>query len=181
VIAASDLIRNLPATTGIPESTVRGHYRKLNEADVLPVSHGAKVAKLNSNHVVMLLLAILPDVQAKDAVRTACLYYDLTDTQGNKLGDVLVNLIDSFRSVNATAALAYKSHVELDCSTPRACITSECSDGVSIETLYGVQRKLWSDVRVRRSVTITGKVLFQLAKGLHFNRWPDNQKEFHDN
>ena len=178
MIAASDLIRNLPATTGIPESTVRGHYRKLNESGILPVSHGAKVVKLNSHHVVMLLLAILPDVQAKDAVRTACLYHDLTDTGGNKFGDVLVNIVDSFRSVNAVAALAYKSRVELDCKAPRACITSQCSDGVFVETLYGVPTKKWSDVRVRRSVTISGKVLFDLAKGIHFNRWQDSQKEF---
>jgi hypothetical protein len=178
VIAASDLIRNLPATTGIPESTVRGHYRKLNESGILPASHGAKVVKLNSHHVVMLLLAILPDVQAKDAVRTACVYHDLKDAHGNNFGDVLVNMLDSFRSANEVSGLTYKSRVELDCKTPRVCITSDCNDGMSIETLYGVQTKQWSDVRVRRSVTISGKVLFELAKGIHFNRWPDNQKDF---
>jgi hypothetical protein len=170
VIAASDLIRNLPSITGLPESTVRGHYRKLNEAGVLPASHGATIARLNSRHVVMLLLALLADVHAKDAVRTACVYHDLEDGDGNKFGDVLTNMLDSFRSLNEVSPLVYKSRIEFDCNTPRVCVTSECNDG-SIVTLYGSQSKPWLDVRVRRSMTISGKVLFDLAMGVHFNRW----------
>jgi hypothetical protein len=65
-----------------------------------------------------------------------------------------------------------KSRFELDCNTPRVCAISECSDGSNVETLYGVQANQWSDVRVRRSMTISGKVLFDIAMGIHFNRWP---------
>ena len=94
----------------------------------------------------------------------------LTDENGNKIGDVIVNILNSFRSVNDMAKLAYKSRIEFDCSAPRVCIISECTDG-SIETLYGIRDRQWSDVAVRRSMTISGRVLFDLAMGVHFNRW----------
>jgi hypothetical protein len=171
VIAASDLIRNLPGKTGLTESTVRGIYRKLNETGLLPSSQGAAIAKLNTRHAVLLLLALLADVPAKDASAAACAYYALADEHGNTIGDVLTNMLDSFRSVNPAASLAYKSRVELDCNTPRVRIVSECDDGSNIETLYGLHTKPWSDVRVRRSMTVSGKVLFDLAIGVHFNRW----------
>jgi hypothetical protein len=118
----------------------------------------------------MLLLALLADVQIKDAANTACAYYSLADEYGNKIGDVLVNILNSFRSFNDTVALAYKSRVEVDCNAPRVCIISETAEG-SIETLYGLRDKQWSDVRVRRSMTISGKVLFELAMGVNLNRW----------
>lgn len=172
MIAASELIEYLPKLTGIPYATVRGHYRKLNEAGILPVSRGTKIAKLNSLHVVMLLLALLADVPAKDAVAAARAYYPLADDDGNKIGDVLVNMLDSFRSLNEVGPLVYKSRIEFDCNTPRVCVVSECDDATNLETLYGDQAKQWSDVCVRRSMTISGKVLFEIAKGLHFNRWP---------
>jgi hypothetical protein len=171
VIAASNLIRNLPKLTGMSEATVRGVYRKLNEAGFLPSSHGATIAKLGPTHVIMLLLALMADVPAKDAVSAGRAYYALADEHGNAVGEVLTNMLNSFRSVNPAAALAYKSRVELDCDSPRVRIVSECDDGSNIETLYGVHEKPWLDVRVRRSMTVSGKVLFDLAMGVHFNRW----------
>ena len=171
MIAASELIYHLPRLTGLTEATVRGVYRRLNEAGILPVSHGAKIKKLNNYHVVILILALLVDAPVKDSATAACAYYSLVDENGNKVGDVLANILDSFRSVNDTAGLAYKSRVEVDCDTPRVSITSECNEG-NAETLYGLRSKPWSDIRVRRSMTISGKVLFELAMGVHFNRWP---------
>jgi hypothetical protein len=173
VITASELIPNLATVTGFPEATVRGHYRKLSEAGLLPLSRGSTVEKLNTRHTVMLLLSLLVDVPAKDAAAWARAYYALADEDGNKIGDALVNILNSFRSVNDTATLAFKSRVEIDCSAPRACIISECTEG-SIETLFGIRDKQWSDVQVRRSMTISGKVLFDLAIGIHFNRWDQN-------
>jgi hypothetical protein len=170
VIAASELLPNLASVTGFPEATVKGVYRRLNEAGILPVSHGATVKKLNCHHVTMLLLALLADMPIKDAAASACAYYALANEDGNKIGDVLVNKLNSFRSVNDFAKLSYKSRVEIDCSAPRACIISETTEG-TIETLFGIRDKQWSDVRVRRSMTISGKVLFDLAMGVHFNRW----------
>ena len=167
---ASELIPNLAAVTGFPEATVRGVYRRLHEAGRLPVSHGATVKKLNCQHVTMLLLALLADMPVKDAAASAATYYSLVDEDGNKIGNVLANILNSFRSVSDFAKLSFKSRVEIDCSAPRVCIIAETTEG-SIETLFGIRDKQWSDVRVRRSMTISGKVLFDLAMGVHFNRW----------
>jgi hypothetical protein len=171
VIAASELIYNLPKLTGLTKATVRGVYRRLNETGIFPVSHGAKIEKLNSYHVAMLLLALLVDVPVKDSAPAACAYYSLVDENGNKIGDALVNILDSFKSPNAVASLAYKSRIEVDCNSPRVCVVSDTTEG-TVETLYGLRTKQWTDIRVRRSMTISGKVLFELAKGVHFNRWP---------
>lgn len=170
MITASELIPNLATVTGFPEATVRGVYRRHNEAGIVPVSHGASVKKLDCRHVTMLLLALLADMPIKDAAASACAYYALEDENGNKVGDVLTNKLNSFRSVNDFAKLSYKSRIEIDCTAPRACIISETAEG-TIETLFGIRDKQWSDVRVRRSMTISGKVLFEIAMGLHFNRW----------
>ena len=174
MIAASELLPNLATVTGFPEATVKGVYRRLNEAGILPVSHGATVKKLNCRHVTMLLLALLADMPIKDAAASACAYYSLVDEDDNKLGDVFVNKLNSFRSVNDFAKLSFKSRVEVDCSAPRACIITETTEG-SLETLFGNRDKQWSDVRVRRSITISGKVLFDLAMGVHFNHWDSKE------
>jgi hypothetical protein len=171
MIPASELVPRVADITGLPHSTIYSVKRRFVETGIWPSARGAHVPDLDTRHVAMLLLALLADVPAKDAVRTASLYHDLSDEQGNKFGDVLVNMIDSYRLVNLVGPLVYKSTVELDCNSPRACVTSECNDGSSIVTLYGSQLKQWSDIRVRRSMTISGKVLFDLAMGLHFNRW----------
>ncbi|MEH2505605.1 hypothetical protein V1290_004416 [Bradyrhizobium sp. AZCC 1578] len=171
MVAASDLVPNLARITGLPLSTVIGVKRRLVETGIWPSSRGATVPKLNTRHTVMMLLALLTDVPAKDAASAACAYYALMDPTGrNGLGDVLVNMINSFKSASDTAALAYKSRIEVDCDRPRACLSIETIEG-QCETLFGIQSAPWSDIRVRRSMTISGKCLFDLACGLHFNRW----------
>lgn len=171
MITASELILHLPKVTGLPESTVRSVYRRLNEAGILPVSRGQKIEKLNTHHDVMLLLALLADMPVKDSAATALSYYQLENENGEKIGDTLVNILNSFRSVNDAAGLAYKCRIEVDCSAPRVCIIYETTEG-SLEVLYGLRDKQWSDVRLRRSTTISGKVLYDIAMGVHFNRWP---------
>jgi hypothetical protein len=170
LISASDLIPNLSKLTGLPEPTVRVFSRKLIEANILPLSRGSTIAKLNNRDVVMLLLSLLADVPAKNAAAAACAYYGLTDEHGNKIGDVLVNILNSFRSVNDVAKLAIKSRIEVDCFAPRVCIINETTEG-ALETLFGIRDRQWTDVRVRRSMTVSGKVLFDLAMGVNFNIW----------
>lgn len=174
MISASELVPRVAAVTGIPYSTVYSVKRRFVETGIWPSSRGAHVPDLDAHHLVMLLLALLADVPAKDASASANAYYSLADPDGNKLGDVLEDMIRSFRSIKGTpsieAAMALKSRLEVDTGKPRACITTECNEG-TIETLYGVQSAQWNDLRVRGSITISGKCLFDLACGLFFNRW----------
>lgn len=174
MIAASDLVPHLARITGFPLPTITGVKRRFIETGVWPCSRGATVPHLTAQHVVLMLLALLADVPAKDAASAASSYYALTDSTGsNSLGGTLVNIIDSFKSVNDASALALRSRVEVDCIKPRALISSATIDGQS-ELLFGIQTAPWDDARVRRSMTISGKVLFDIACGLHFNRWhPD--------
>ena len=172
MITAAELVYRVASVTGLPYSTVYGVKRRLIESGDWPSSRGAHVPELNTRHVVLMLLALLADVAAKDAAATANAYYALTDADGNKLGDTLVRNIDSFKNREPLplAQVAYKSRLEVDCGRPRACLNMSCTDG-NAETLYGVQCAQWEDLTVRRSMTISGKCLFDLACGLHFNRW----------
>lgn len=173
MVAASYLVPRLAAVTGLPEATVNGVQRRLTESGLWPSRRGSFVPKLATRHVVMILLGVMADVHAKDAASAATSYYALADQDGNELGDALCRIIDSFKSVNDISALAYKSRLEIDCGQPRACISIQNNEGSQTEVLFGVQAAQWADIRVRRSMSISGKCLFDLGCGLHFNRWPD--------
>lgn len=176
MIAASEIIPNLATIGGFPKSTVRQHYRKQHEAGMMPRSVGSTIAKLSPRHVALLLLSLAVDAPAKDAAAIARAYYSLVDENGNQIGDVLAAFLNSFRSANDIAKLAYRSRVDVDCDSPRACIVSDTTDGV-IETIYGVRDKPWSDLRVRRVTSIGGKVLFDLGMGMHFGRWAETNSD----
>lgn len=175
MITASELVPRVASITGIPHSTVYSIKRRFLESGIWPSSRGAHVPGLDTYHLTMLLLALLADVPSKDASASATAYYSLVDADGNKLGEALEEMIRSFRTVKGVpsieAAMALKSRLEVDSGKMRACITTECNDGM-LEHLYGVQQPQWDDLRIRRSITISGKVLFDLACGLFFNRWP---------
>jgi hypothetical protein len=172
MVTATDIAFHIPSIIGVAPATVQGFKRRLLESGLWPPPSGRAVAKLSTAHVSYLVLAILADRPAKDSAAAAVSYFNLTDPHGNKLGDALTNIIDSFKSVNDVSALTYKSRLEVDCRRPRACLSMKTDAGQN-EVLYGVQAEQWSDTRVRRSMTISGKCLFDLACGLHFNRWPE--------
>lgn len=171
--SASDISIHVPHVTGIPKSTIFGVKRRFVETGMWPSSRGASIPNLDTEHVVLMLLALLADVPAKDASSTATSYFNLCDANGHRLGDTLVRMIDSFKDVRDLPPLAqvtYKSRLEVDCGYPRACLSMHCTDGQE-EILYGVQIEQWQDLNVRRSMTISGKTLFKIAMGVHHNRW----------
>lgn len=178
MISAAELTARVASITGLPYSTVYSVKRRFVESGLWPSSRGANVPSLEPKHLALLLLALLADVPHKDASNTANDYYALRGPRGQLLGEVLTDMIESFKSIKSIpsieAAMALKSRLEVDCGSPRACVILECNDG-TIETIYGKQAAQWQDVRVRRSTTISGKVLFDLACGLYFNRWPGDE------
>lgn len=175
MISAAELTARVASITGLPYSTVNSVKRRFVESGLWPSSRGAHVPSLEPKHLTLMLLALLADVPSKDASITATDYWALRNSRGELLGDVVTEMVESFKSIKGTpsieAAMALKSRIEIDCGRPRACITTECTDG-HIETLFGKQSAQWTDVRVRRSTTLSGKVLFDLACGIYFNRWP---------
>lgn len=178
MISAAELVTRTASITGLPYSTVYSIKRRFVESGLWPSSRGAHVPSLEPKHLTLLLLALLADVPHKDATNTANDYWALRDADGKYLGETVTEMIESFKSIKGVispeAELAYKSRVEVDCNKPRACITVHCTDG-TLETLYGTQSAQWADVRLRRSMTLSGKVLFDLAVGMYFNRWPGDQ------
>lgn len=178
MISAAELVTRVAQITGLPYSTVYSIKRRFVESGIWPSARGAHVPSLEPKHLALLLLALLADVPHKDASNTATDYWALRDSNGNYLGEVLTDMIESFKTIKGEpsqrAAMALKSLIELDCGKPRACITIECNDG-ALQTLYGTHSAQWQDVRVRRSMTLSGKVLFDLSCGLYFNRWPGDQ------
>jgi hypothetical protein len=173
MIPASELVPRVADITGLPYSTVYGVKRRFVETGIWPSSRDAHVPDLTVRQVVLMLLVLLADVPAKDAAATANAYYALKNEDGEKLGDCLVRIIDGFKTNSPLAQIAYKSRLELDCGRPRACLNLQCTDGHE-EILFGVQRAQWEDLIVRRSMTISGKCLYDLATGLHYGRWPED-------
>ena len=98
MISASELVTRVASVTGLPYSTVYSVKRRFVESGIWPSSRGAHVPGLGSYHLVMLLLALLANVPAKDATAAASAYYSLADPDGNKLGDFLVDVLDSFKN-----------------------------------------------------------------------------------
>jgi hypothetical protein len=100
----------------------------------------------------------------------------LAHPNGTFLGDVMVKMINSFKNYSAVSLLAktaFKTRIEIDTDYPRACLSIECKDAeAQVEIMYGVQTPIWGNIRVRRAITIGGKALFDIAMGLHHNRWP---------
>jgi hypothetical protein len=163
--AASELVPAIAAITNQPLSKLTGIRRRLTETGLLPSRQGAYVPDLNPRHAALIVLALLADVEAKNASQAALSYYELRDEHGNKFGDVISKMIASFRLPSLTAALAYKSRIEIDCGRTRATISSETTEG-QFETLFGVKTPQWSDHAVKRSMTISGKCLFDIAMAL---------------
>ncbi len=96
------------------------------------------------------------------------------DTHGNKFGDVVCDMIRSFRhDENELASRVLDSRIELDCDTPRVRIVSNTPEGQT-ETVYGVSPMKWHDVAVLKSFTISGRCIGQLAVGLYFSNWTTN-------
>lgn len=171
-LSAAEFVPRMARITGLPQATINGLKRRLTECSILPMRQGAIVPSLETYHVVMLLLATLADVPAKDATSAAAQYYGLINDEGDSLGEVLTRLIDSFKGPNVVSAMAYRSRLEVDCNYPRALLSIETTEG-QMELIFGPQSKKWTDAKVRRSMTISGKCLFDLAIGLHYGRWPE--------
>ena len=172
MVTSAEIVFYVAGITGLPTATVYAVKRRLIESGDWPSSRGAHVPKLTLRHVALMILALLADVKAADAAAAANAYYALTDADGAKLGDVLVDILDSMKDESSPLAqIGYKSRLEVDSGKPRACLTTQCTDGHA-QTLYGVQREQWDDLSVRSSTTISGKCLYDLARGYHWNLWP---------
>ena len=171
---ATDMVAHAAAITKIPLSTIVAVKRRFGETGLWPTARGPNIPDLSTKNVAHLILGLLADTKAKDVSAAACSYYSLCNSSGQKLGDILCRLLDSFKDVDEiskVAAFAFKSRLELDCDSPRACLTHHCTDG-NTEELFGILSKQWDDIAVRKSMTISGRSLFQFSCGIHHNFWP---------
>lgn len=162
----------------MPPLSPRYHFQPSFRSSVvsLKLAFGLPLAgrtpELSTRNVAHFLLGLLTDSKSKDVAAAACAYYSLRNKDGEKLGDFLVRVLDSFEDLTNSplAQIAFKSRIEVDCNSPRACFTTECTDGAD-ETLFGIQTAQWNDIAVRRSMTISGRSLFYIGLGLHMNDW----------
>lgn len=170
---ATDMVAYAATITKIPFSTVAAVKRRFGETGLWPTARGPNIPDLNTKNVAHLILGLLADTKAKDVSAAACAYYGLRNADDHHLGDVLCDLLDSFKNlteISPVAKIAFKSRLEVDCNSPRACLNLHCTDGNS-EDLFGIQSKQWDDIAVRRSMTISGRSLFKFGVGIHHNRW----------
>src|SRR5437764_15390314 len=129
---ATDMVAHAAAITKIPLSTIVAVKRRFGETGLWPTARGPNIPDLTTKNVAHLILGLLADTKAKDVAGAACAYYSLHNSRGQELGDILCRLLDSFKDIqdpSPVAAFAFKSRLELDCDSPRACLTHHCTDG----------------------------------------------------
>jgi hypothetical protein len=171
---ATDMVSHAAAITKIPFSTIAAVKRRFGETGLWPTARGPNIPDLSTKNVAHLILGLLADTKAKDVAGAACSYYSLMNSSGQRLGDILCQMLDSFKDleeISPVAAFAFKSRLEIDCDSPRACLTHHCTDG-NTEQLFGILSKQWDDIAVRKSMTISGRSLFQFSCGIHHDHWP---------
>ncbi|WFU23155.1 hypothetical protein QA649_34505 [Bradyrhizobium sp. CB1717] len=170
---AKEIYEGVARATNTPLATVQQLKRRLVETRAWPSSRGAHVPKLDVDDLVLILLALLSGAEFRDCVAAARRYWGLRDAHGQKLGDVLVRAVNSFHPNLQDlpfAVLAYKAVVTIDTNVQRATITYQ-SNGGSFDAVFGGPSPAWQDVRVRRSQSISGKRLFDLAAIIFKDRW----------
>jgi hypothetical protein len=112
------------------------------------------------------------------------IYCALQDDKGNRLDDVIVKWIESVKPGmlaarngernyhTAVCSLMLNSRVEIDQDFPRVKIVVELDDGTTKETTFGPIKECDSTMIGARNVAIiSGRVLYRLAVGFHFNTW----------
>lgn len=169
---AKQVVAGAATITKIPLSTLTAIQRRFTETGIWPAARGPNVPELSTRNVVHFILGFLADTKGREVADAACRYYKLKNADGEMLGDFLVRVLDSYEDPanSPLAQIIYKSRLVVDCTSPRACLAMEHTDGIS-DLLFGNQKAQWDDTAVRRSMTIAGRSIFYLGLGLHQNDW----------
>lgn len=170
---ASQMMRIVADRTDLPFGNVRNVARRLIESGIWPAGYGSTVPELSTKHIALLLLALLSGCKAKNAPALAARYYNLVDDSGSKIGDELSGMIDCFRSLDSKdeqrvtyQRLVYHSEFEVGCTQPYVRWRVDCVDGDPVQTIYIPEEdkeKKWGQPFVHRSMTLPGKVIFDIA------------------
>jgi hypothetical protein len=168
---AKETMQLVAARTGLSFGHVRNIGRRLIEAEAWPASNGSTIPQLEPKHIVYLLIALLADVEAKDAASVAKHYYNLPLTGDDKAdgtattaGEMIEQMFSSFlaRTNLLFSKWAFKSRIEVyGTSTPAVCIITPCTDGTMTLTYSDAD---WPESTVRRSAIISGELLSVIAK-----------------
>jgi hypothetical protein len=180
VPTAPKLLKSFPGITGIRASTVNAVYRTEREDGFIPKCEGSNPAEVDSTHAVLLLLGSVADVPAHNAAKAARIYYDLRDKDGNRAGDAIAAMLDSFDPIGIEGRLSdavnsYNAYAVVDLERPRICIVRERDGQPPSETVFGVKAaKSWEE-GVSTTKRISGKVLFELAAFMNKDSWAERE------
>jgi hypothetical protein len=174
---ASELLPHIVRITGQPEHTVKAVREHLAHGDVLPLSHGRgkNPEKFGSEQLGAWLIGLCLDVPHRALAKTTRQYLDLPGKNGSTAGHALASLIQSFKlssdleKVTAQAACKMRFVVDIG-AVPRITLTIYSGEQI-IHSVFGPQGPQWADENVRKSMTISGKVIHDLSVGLHHNIW----------
>lgn len=177
---APELLKSFAAIAGIRASTVNAVYRTEREDGLIPKCEGSSPAEVDSTHAVLLLLGSVANVPAHNAAKAARLYYDLRDAEGNRAGDAIAAMLDSFdpRGIEGrvqNAIGSYNAYVVVDLETPRVSIVRERAGQPSTENVFGVKAARSREKGVSTTKHISGKVLFELAAFMNKNHWAERE------
>jgi hypothetical protein len=174
---AAETMRIVSNRTGLDYGNVRNIARRLIETGVWPAGYGATVPQLSTEHVVLLLLALLADCRASDAPRLAQDYFNLVPAKSHNdqsalttAGDWICQLFGAFDGEQKEAEIfAYRNQIEVCCTNAAVRFAVTADDGdpiVSTFLMPGSRNTPWEDHDVKRSMTLPGAVIMRIAYDL---------------
>ena len=123
---------------------------------------------------VLHLLANMVDAPPQSASSMARHFYDLQLVGLNnappRAGELIEQMLVTFLNRDRTdfSRIAFQSEIELCQTQPAIRIVTNCTDGF-FETVYvehGAANSPWRDGSVRRSTTLPGKGLYEIARAI---------------
>jgi len=175
---ATELIPHIVRKTKQPEPTVKAVRENLAQGDILPLSHsrGKNPEQYGSEHLASWLIGLGLDVPHRAIAKETRKYLDLPAANGTTTaGQALASIIESFKLSTPrdrlVAETACKMRVVVDVGdVPRITVTAAVGEQL-VQSVFGPQGPQWADENVRKSFTISGRVIHDLAVGLHHGIW----------
>jgi hypothetical protein len=182
MLPAHDLLPHIEPITGLDKNRTYAVYRALVESEMLPKSRGPNCReKIGSEHLSFLLIGNCTDVPIRYVPQTAKQYYDLHGSNGATAGHALASIIESFKlksdldKVAAEAACKMRFVIDIG-GAPRITLSFAAGEQI-IQSVFGPQGPQWADENVRKSVALSGRVIHDLAVGLHHGIWDNHTSQ----
>lgn len=177
----ADMIAAVAARTGTPAGRVKHVTRRLQESNLLPLASGGAVPSIRIENLASVVLAVLADAQLKDIAKSVEVYGALVPAgvdvkvmpasilpAPTTARGWLTNILRTFATGTAEErAAAARLHIEAVSNWPEIAIHAPTIVTRFVEP--GALANGWQRP-IRRSITLTGRVLELIVSDLKLKR-----------